>query len=692
MFTELHPMDPPEESKLDLGIKNEDVLSRRDRLNKTTGIIVPYSMTRSGQHEEASRRKKRRYRPPLFTCDGIHFFSSKKLVVLYETHKENNLVLSKLVRKVEHQLTERDRFTFKQVQDSYDERTNKLAKLIREAQDERNKLKCKCPQTLESRIRHAKSKLRRDNMKKARLAGREPYLHEEWMKIQRKQDLRDEKRNADAINGSEADSDIDNDPVLRTRDDDEKKSFAHPWFNEISLGEISRLRLEYLMFMLAYDDVTDHSIDMEMARLLLEQRIKQEEQAKEEALKAFGAGGTEMEDPAKASSSEESSDGTDNETSQNPFADDDFFSESSESDVDGESEEDEVEEKSRHRKRVDDASEPDRESLVIAPTVTVAFDVVVWIVYVLINKVQYSTLEDIGRKMFCDLTGGSEGGLSLAISLLLEFECTMSFEDSIEDHELACRFENALHKRVRRFEKERKMDGFVKGAYDPCLKTLNHEWIEHEWYWSVNVKTNQPVWADASVVFIHASRIMPMGYSNKRGKVRRELRIQKAAKRIFKFFRLGPRWHSYVWRKRKYEKLTHLKKQYQWLHKGTIMILACPTDRCKDSMTRQYILSDKFNWEGPLIDLTGGTKTAEKFKYLERRELFLHAGNEPDVRMLPQSAPWGELSIEFFRKKTPRGAGLWMDTKNTVEGGGDRALGDIIRHSEETKLGKPSAQ
>ena len=34
----------------------------------------------------------------------------------------------------------------------------------------------------------------------------------------------DEKRNADAINGSEADSDIDNDPVLRTRDDDEKKS------------------------------------------------------------------------------------------------------------------------------------------------------------------------------------------------------------------------------------------------------------------------------------------------------------------------------------------------------------------------------------------------------------------------------------------------------------------------------------
>ena len=278
--------------------------------------------------------------------------------------------------------------------------------------------------------------------------------------------------------------------------------------------------------------------------------------------------------------------------------------------------EDEIEEKSLNRKRTNDASEPDRESLVIAPTVTVAFDVVVWIVYVLINKVQYSTLEDIGRKMFCDLTGGYEGGLSLAISLLLEFEYTMSFEDSIEDHELACRFENALHKRVRRFEKERKMDGFVKGAYDPCLKTLNHEWIEHEWYWCVNAKTKQPVWADASVVFIHASRIMPMGYSNKRGKVRRELRIQKAAKRIFKFFRLGPRWHSYVWRKRKYEKLTHLKRQYQWLHKGTILILACPTDRCIDSMARQYILGDKFNWEGPLIDLTGGTENSRKVQIL----------------------------------------------------------------------------
>ena len=50
MFTELHPMEFQKEDKLDLGIKNEDVLSRRDRLNKTTGIIVPYSMTRSGQH------------------------------------------------------------------------------------------------------------------------------------------------------------------------------------------------------------------------------------------------------------------------------------------------------------------------------------------------------------------------------------------------------------------------------------------------------------------------------------------------------------------------------------------------------------------------------------------------------------------------------------------------------------------
>ena len=101
--------------------------------------------------------------------------------------------------------------------------------------------------------------------------------------------------------------------------------------------------------------------------------------------------------------------------------------------------------------------------------------------------------------MFCDLTGGSEGQLAMAVSLLMHFEQTMSFEDSIEEHELACRFENALHRKIKRFEKERKMDGFLKGHYDPCLKTNTHEWMDHEWFWSVDDETNQPTWSDASV-------------------------------------------------------------------------------------------------------------------------------------------------------------------------------------------------
>ena len=87
------------------------------------------------------------------------------------------------------------------------------------------------------------------------------------------------------------------------------------------------------MFMLAYDDVTDHSIDMEMARLLLEQRIKQEEQAKEEALKAFGI--VVMTLKMQNHHRKKNQTTTDDEISQNPFADDDFFAESSDSENDG---------------------------------------------------------------------------------------------------------------------------------------------------------------------------------------------------------------------------------------------------------------------------------------------------------------------------------------------------------------------
>ena len=40
------------------------------------------------------------------------------------------------------------------------------------------------------------------------------------------------------MNGSHVSTENDNDPVVRTRDDNERKSFAHPWFNGITIGEI----------------------------------------------------------------------------------------------------------------------------------------------------------------------------------------------------------------------------------------------------------------------------------------------------------------------------------------------------------------------------------------------------------------------------------------------------------------------
>ena len=100
----------------------------------------------------------------------------------------------------------------------------------------------------------------------------------------------------------------------------------------------------------------------------------------------------------------------------------------------------------------------------------------------------------------------------------------------------------------------------------------------------------------------------------------------KRCVRIFKFFRLGPRWYSYVWRKRKHEKLKILKEQYKWLKQGTILILAHVSDY-PEQQTRKYIQNDTFNWEGPLVDLTGGAKTAKKFESLERRELFIPVNN-----------------------------------------------------------------
>ena len=60
-----------------LEMKEQQVLSRRDKLNNTMGIVVPGAMTRSAQHDNSEKRKKKKIQSPLFTCDGIHFFTSK---------------------------------------------------------------------------------------------------------------------------------------------------------------------------------------------------------------------------------------------------------------------------------------------------------------------------------------------------------------------------------------------------------------------------------------------------------------------------------------------------------------------------------------------------------------------------------------------------------------------------------------
>ena len=46
------------------------------------------------------------------------------------------------------------------------------------------------------------------------------------------------------MNGSHVSTENDNDPVVRTRDDNERKSFAHPWFNGITIGEIVSAKIE----------------------------------------------------------------------------------------------------------------------------------------------------------------------------------------------------------------------------------------------------------------------------------------------------------------------------------------------------------------------------------------------------------------------------------------------------------------
>ena len=208
-----------------LEMKEQQVLSRRDKLNNTMGIVVPGAMTRSAQHDNSEKRKRKKIQSPLFTCDGIHFFTSKKLVVLYETHKDNNFILSKLVRKYEHQLAERDRFTFKQVQDDFEEKNNHLAKLIREAHEAKNKLHCNCPQTIESRVRHAKSKIRREKMLKASFL-KPSFFKQKLLDDEKKYNEKAAKNNADMMNGSHVSTENDNDPVVRTRDDNERKSFV----------------------------------------------------------------------------------------------------------------------------------------------------------------------------------------------------------------------------------------------------------------------------------------------------------------------------------------------------------------------------------------------------------------------------------------------------------------------------------
>ena len=63
------------------------------------------------------------------------------------------------------------------------------------------------------------------------------------------------------------------------------------------------------------------------------------------------------------------------------------------------------------------------------------------------------------------------------------------------------------------------------------------------------------------------------------------------------------------------EKLNHLKEQYQWLNKGSILILAYLSDYPEKTQCRKYIQNDTFNWEGPIIDLTGGKKQQRNFNF-----------------------------------------------------------------------------
>ena len=620
--------------------------------SKKTVVKLPGAMTRKAQMQERKRGKMKT--GLVFSTDGVYFFTSKRLLSLYERTKHHHILQRKLVNNTK--MTDRDRFSFNQAWNDCDEKHDHLAKLLREAHNSRTCLRCHCKD--DRKEKHVIARATRMEYTQ-KLSNDRKRERKEEEKTAANKDCQDELDQSTGQIGSSSKEES----IIRERTEQEnmRKSVVDGTFMDFTVGMKEQIKYTYLLFILSLDDVTQQSIDMEVELLVEKERRRKEENMKLLAFNQFDNNPNQS-DHSDVDAVVDENDETNSDTEADQFASDMEYVETSSEENDGPCDDDGSTKNDGRRKKQGIDSNHNRENMIVTPSLQLNFNVLYWIFFHL--KSNFNIVETEGEGIFVDLTG-SEGQICLCASLCAAFEYTIGFEDNIEAHEIACRLEDCLSERVRGIRKQRKYNGFSTGLYDVKKLTYDHLWIQNEWCGenkrpdgqTIDVDDNaektgaiyrikervvqdngtqKPRWALASVLFVDTTLLKPDGYVQRRGQRRTMLSKMMAQIRLSRVFR-HRRWYKNVWKGRMDAKIKLLRHHMHWLRRGTIVIVATPSKSRLGFRGHLHLDDDSVTWEGPISPVNYFSNVPEDYLMLNGRSLYV--GQEP-------------MNFSFWKKKT----------------------------------------
>ena len=191
----------------------------------------------------------------VFSTDGVYFFTSKRLLSLYERTKHHHILQRKLVNNTK--MTDRDRFSFNQAWNDCDEKHDHLAKLLREAHNSRTCLRCHCKD--DRKEKHVIARATRMEYTQ-KLSNDRKRERKEEEKTAANKDCQDELDQSTGQIGSSSKEES----IIRERTEQEnmRKSVVDGTFMDFTVGMKEQIKYTYLLFILSLDDVTQQSIDM----------------------------------------------------------------------------------------------------------------------------------------------------------------------------------------------------------------------------------------------------------------------------------------------------------------------------------------------------------------------------------------------------------------------------------------------